>query len=194
MVCRVQRASVTFFGCTCTSACEHVCAERKETVSVKVQTMHLKKNSINYHRQLGFLDRNIGGPSCSVVLGEWVGEWILIISLKQTLGQERYQLNMIYFHLIPSGENWLPGEAQLISEYSSKLCTVFTGKSTNHKALCAWQNEQVQLGERTQARPGGDTKSIQQGYPCQRHSQSFWNCISLLEKPTPKERGASSPE
>lgn len=194
MVCRVQRASVTFFWVymhICLWTC--MCREERDSFGKSPDNAFLK-NSINYHRQLGFLDRKIGGPSCSVVLGEWVGEWILVISLKQTLGQERYQLNMIYFHLSPSGENWLPGEAQLISEYSSKLCIVFTGKSTNHKALCAWQNEQVQMGERTQARPGGDAKRILQGYPCHRHSQSFWNCISLLEKPTPKERGASSQE
>lgn len=40
----------------------------------------------------------------------------------------RHQLNMTYFHLIPWRESWLPGEAQLISEHSSKLCIVSLGK------------------------------------------------------------------
>lgn len=47
---------------------------------------------------------------------------------KASLGTRRHQLNMTYLHVIPSGKSWLPEEAQLISECSSKLCIVSLGK------------------------------------------------------------------
>lgn len=70
---------------------------------------------------------------------------------------------MTHFHLIPSGESWLPGEAQVISKYSSNLCIVSQGMLQAEKYHVNEKNEQVQLGERVQEKHGGDKKVRNQG-------------------------------
>lgn len=47
---------------------------------------------------------------------------------KASLRTKRHQLNMIYFHLMPSGESWLAPWGRPIDHAHQKLCIVSLGK------------------------------------------------------------------
>lgn len=89
---------------------------------------------------------------------------------KVNLRTRRYQPNMTHFHLIPSGESWLPGEAQVISKYSSNLCIVSQGMLQAEKYhvdekmnRCNWEKGCRKNMEETKKYP--IRASVMKGFP-----------------------------